>query len=230
MKSDLGSFVKLLKSNDDLECSLNLPVLLEDGKIIGTLRLVDIAQSLRPNLPTAFTKWRQESMTYFLSQFHATENRTKEWIEKHILPTPDRLLFEVLDDSFKSIGHVGVSNLTSDSAELDNFIRGERGGDPNLFRSAEYALMLWLFTKFNLNEIYLYVFSNNWIAINNHLELGFSINEKINLSKIENAEGAFYVPNADKGIAVSFFYLKMILKRNEFFNLGLESKIKEMEL
>ena len=67
-------------------------------------------------------------MGSFLTQFNATEHRTKEWLNNVILPACDRFLFELLDDQNNSIGHAGVTNFNIKSAELDNFIQDEKLG------------------------------------------------------------------------------------------------------
>ena len=89
------------------------------------------------------TIWRNASMSSFLTQFNATEHRTKEWLDNVILPACDRLLFELLDDQNNSIGHAGVTNFNIKSAELDNFIRGEKGGSITiLLRGISYFRMV----------------------------------------------------------------------------------------
>ncbi len=173
-----------LKGNEIPERSFALPITSPENQRIGTLRLIDISRAQSPELVSALTRWRNASMRFFLSQFTATEERTRQWLSHVVLPSDNRLLFELLDENGRPIGHAGVCNLTEREAELDNFIRGEPGGDAGLFVAAEVAMLKWLFGELKLEAVGLHVFSNNWIPINNHLDLGFVISGKQALSKV----------------------------------------------
>lgn len=219
MKSDIKTLCFTLKANLKRDESFKLPVISRDGIYLGSLRLVDRFQANKTRLIKKMTLWRNSSMGSFLTQFTATENRTKEWLDNVILSSNDKLLFELLDDQSKPIGHAGITNLNSKSAELDNFIRGEKGGNSMLFYYAELAILKWLFNEININEVLLHVFSNNWIPINNHLELGFSIVKKHKLTKLVKDDKTTYLVESNLGNPVKFSYLKMSLLKEKFLSI-----------
>lgn len=212
----MKDFARTLKSNIDPKNTLKLKILNQDNKEVGTLRLIDSSRGEDPVLVSNLTRWRNSAKRFFLSQFVATEERTLRWLKNTVLEAEDRLLFEILDDTGRSIGHAGVCKLKEDSAELDNFVRGEPGGDPSLFISAEMAMLRWLFFVLRIETITLHVFSNNWIPIRNHSSLGFVIKEKHSLSYIEKDGTLQHLVNSTAGQPVKYSYLTMCLSKKAF--------------
>lgn len=211
-----NEFVQLLKANEDPAKSFELAVLTPSGRHIGTLRLIDKARSPDPALANNLTKWRNAAKQFFLTQFNATEERTQRWLQNIIVPSGDRLLFELLDDTGRPIGHAGVSNLNEHSGEMDNFIRGEPGGDPGIFVAAEVTILRWLFCDLGLETVTLYVFSNNWIPISNHILIGFSITGKHALSLVERNGTIHHLLDSQEGHPVKYSYLQMSISSNHF--------------
>ncbi len=216
MRTDIESFVRRVKENQDPTKTLELPVIKPDGIRVGTLRLIDKVRSSAPELAVNLTKWRNASMKFFLTQFVATEERTQQWLNNVVIPANDRLLFELLDDTGRAIGHAGVCNFSIRSCELDNFIRGERGGDPNLFLAAERALLSWLFCDIGVDIVTLFVFSNNWIPISNHISIGFTVTEKRSMSLVEKDGLIQHFLDSEEGRPMTYSYLKMSLTKNDF--------------
>ena len=211
-----SKFVQLLKANEDRRKSFELAVSMPSGRRMGALRLIDKARSIDPLLTSNLTKWRNATKQFFLTQFNATEERTQQWLDNIVLPSGDRLLFELLDDTGGTIGHAGVCNLNEHSCELDNFIRGESGGDPGLFVAAECTLLHWLFCDLGLETVSLYVFSNNWIPISNHISIGFSISKKHALSRVEKNDMVQHLLDSQEGDPVKYSYLKMTISSADF--------------
>lgn len=65
----------------------------------------------------------------------------------------------------------------------------------------------------------LHVYSNNWIPINNHLDLDFSIIRKHKLSKLVKNTETTYLIDSDLGDSVKFKYLKMCLSKEKFVSM-----------
>lgn len=218
MSGMIKSLVRLLKANEDPAKTFELAVHSPDGRCIGTMRLIDKARTRDPVLAANLTRWRNASMRFFLSQFDATKERTQQWLDNIVLASEDRLLFELLDNTGRAIGHAGVCNLNENWAELDNFIRGESGGDPGLFVAAEITLLRWLFCKLGIKIVSLYIFSNNWIPIRNHISIGFVVTGKHALSRIERDGMIQHNLDSQEGQPVKYSYLKMSLDRSDFLS------------
>ena len=76
----------------------------------------------------ALTRWRNRARRFFLTQFEATVERTRGWLESVVLTADDRLFFLLYTDSGKLVGHYGFIHMDERSAEVDNLMRGESGG------------------------------------------------------------------------------------------------------
>jgi len=216
MGLETESLVRRLKENENPTETLELPVTASDGTRVGTLRLIDKVRSSAPDLAVNLTKWRNASMRFFLSQFAATEERTTQWLHNVVIPATDRLLFEVLDDTGRAVGHAGVCNLSMHACELDNFIRGEKGGDPSLFIAAERAMLRWVFCDIGVNVVTLGIFSNNWIPISNHKSIGFTVTEKRSMSRVEKDGMVEHLLGSQEGQPTKYSYLTMSLSKTDF--------------
>ena len=221
MTSDyLRKIICKLKSNCGNNSGFKILIHDEKKQKVGTLRLIDKGLANNAELIVALTKWRNNAMQFFLSQFVATKERTEQWLSNVAISSHDRLLFVVEDNSGNYVGNVGISNFSSSEAELDNFIRGESGGDPKLILYAELSMLRWIYCNFDVVKVKLQVFSNNWIPISIHLSIGFEITEKCMLSKTSNGSDVQYHINSTEGEPVNFSYLQMVLTRNNFFEVN----------
>jgi hypothetical protein len=112
-------------------------------------------------------------MRYFLTHFEPSEERTHRWLLDTAIPSIDRLFFLLETEPGVFIGNIGVTAIRSSSAELDNLLRGRRGGRPDFIYLAECALLWWLFADPERDTATLRVFSNNSLTISLHLTVGF---------------------------------------------------------
>ena len=122
--------VSSLKNNTSEKFSIAIKD--NNDKVIGSLVLVQKRDANNPIILDALTRWRKKYMKYFLTQFNASTNRTKSWLENIVIPSTDRLLFLILDEDNNLIGNFGIADILFDRCELDNLIRGENGGHPKL--------------------------------------------------------------------------------------------------
>lgn len=177
---------------------LRIDILDTQEKIIGYLEPLAVSVLQNDEVLHALTQWRNQSQQFFLTQFSATFERTKNWLVNTVFRDCSRLLF-LIHSTSKLIGQYGFKNLSPDSVELDNLIRGEIGGHPRLIYYAETALVRWLFETFTLESIYAVVLVKNAMAINLHHEIGFRnieniplyetrVNDDIHLSIKQNGE------------------------------------------
>lgn len=209
---ELGRFIRELKANQDPAAAYRIPIYNKLGDKLGSMRVIDKSAAADPEIVDCLTRWRNQASSGFLTQFEATAERTKTWLDTVVIPPEDRILFMVLDPDGSYIGHGGICNLSGSSAELDNFIRGERGADPGLMAMFEVALLRWIWNTLGVHCAVLYVFSNNWIPISNHQSLGFRIDQKHKLSMVSEDNTRRHLIDSDEGDPVDYSYLKMVLE------------------
>ena len=177
-----------------------------------TFNLINYDNEILPFL----TKWRRMFIKYFLTQFTPTVERTSKWLKEIVIPSEDRILFLIYSSDGTLIGNFGVCNVKCHEVELDNLIRGEKGGDLQLIYYAEVCLLRWIFSQFEVSSAVLHVFSNNQKTISLHEKVGFKIVREYRLWKESFGEEIIYSTINESGELAKFTYLEMCLTRDEF--------------
>ncbi|KKP34963.1 MAG: hypothetical protein UR23_C0033G0006 [Candidatus Roizmanbacteria bacterium GW2011_GWA2_32_13] len=133
------------------------------------------------NIVRLLARWRKKHQSWFQAQFKVTTKRTKIWLEKKVIETPDRLLFLIrINNNF--IGHMGFFrfNFKNYSCEIDNVVRGEPGY-PGIIQNGLKYLMEWGKKNLFIENYTLETTSDNQRAINLYSKLGFSEFKRIPL-------------------------------------------------
>lgn len=151
-----------------------LPILDRQGAAVGALRLINCAIAADATVLADLTYWRRTYMRFFLTHFEPSAERTHRWLMESALPSTDRLFFLLETDPGLFVGNFGLTNVCTTSAELDNLIRGRRGGGTDFIYLSECALLWWLFADPERTRVTLRVFSNNFMTISLHRMVGFS--------------------------------------------------------
>lgn len=195
-----------------------IPIFDDQASQVGKLSLIIRGDEENPVLVDLLTEWRHKYMKFFLTQFTASSRRTADWLRSVVIPSPDRLLFFIRDSSDSVIGNFGISNIKIDSCELDNLIRGEKGGHPRLIYFCEIALLRWIFSFHSTKVVNLHVFSNNVPTIRLHTNVGFREVKRYSLTKNIQENGDIILsPDSNKpGVAVEFTYVQMSMTRSIF--------------
>ena len=170
-----------------------------------------------PETIAEIAQWRQFAMKMFLVQFKSSPERTTQYLKRLSIDDPARLLFMIEDSDGTFVGHLGVSNVTHQDAELDNLMRGRRGGPPELALEAERAILNWAFSDLAVERVYGRVISYNFLAINIHNQFGFHTTERLPLVR-EEVEGqtvfrACTPAEANVNFTVNFIELKRGVSR-----------------
>lgn len=146
--------IKKLGPVDYVEFTIN------DAKC--SLRLVDDSdQTVR-----LLSEWRTKYFDAFYDNFKVTEERTRNWIHKHILELPDRILFMIILDG-KKVGHIGTFRYVEkdNAADIDNVVRGIRTSHRGLMEKTELALLKLMFEDLKLSKANVSMFSDNYKEI-----------------------------------------------------------------
>jgi hypothetical protein len=165
------------------------------------------------------TDWRRRYMKFFLTQFEASLSRTDAWLKRVVLPARDRILFLIELENGIFVGHIGASNISASSAELDNLIRGRKGGDARLIYYAELALLRWIFFSLEKEFALLHVFSTNEVTAALHKSVGFRLHAQNALSKTQNGGDVEYLVDSPKGERAEFVYNEMRLNKQTFITI-----------
>lgn len=149
-----------------------IPVITAHDVKIGSLKPINRQLAGDAEIISSLTNWRQRFKRFFFTQFEATDERTRSWLNDVVIKDDTRILFLIMNAENRPTGHVGACNITGDSAELDNFIRGERGGDPKLMLLSGLSLIGWLYGALNIRQISARVIANNVRTLSVYREAG----------------------------------------------------------
>lgn len=214
--NELTRKIQEIKGLNGMSSYFLIPIRNIEGIQIGSLRPIDTSLMKLPEVLEKLTRWRRMFARYFLTQFPCSEERTSQWLENIVFPSDDRILFLICDDIGTFVGNFGVCNIKPHEAELDNLIRGEKGGDPKLIFFAEIALLSWLYLDIGVNSVSLHVFSNNAKTISLHSNIGFFERQRLDLRRIQDGSDLRYFVNSNDGEPVNFQYIEMAMERSSF--------------
>lgn len=212
----ISEILKEYKYRDVDSPVFRLPIINENKSVIGSLQCVDVYTLHDAETIELLTKWRNQNMKYFLTQFLGTSWRTRNWLENTVLPAGNRIVFLVCDETELKIGNLGLCNIGKDCAEIDNVLRGETSNNKNLFYCAMNTVICWVFEYMNIPSISLHVFSNNIRAISLYEKLGFKTVRMLNLSRVDSENEVSYVLDGNSDTYVDFKYQEMILMKVDF--------------
>ena len=215
--TSINQLVHSLKSSNSTSESGQISIVDNEGLRIGCLKPITKSLASDEKVVEKLTKWRRMFKRYFLTQFTPTSERTKNWLDSVVMPSDNRILFLICTDSNEIVGNFGVCDLTESQAELDNLIRGEKGGHPQLIYFAELALLKWIFDDLGIPTACLHVFSNNYKTIALHESVGFKTVASYPLAKQELQDELKYaVCDSSNSDVIDFSYLEMRLASTEF--------------
>jgi perosamine synthetase len=201
-------FFKRTSQLDDLYAkSLRLPD--GTGFLLPTCDLHVDDEALIADL----TRWRNEHVAVYPSQFVATPTSTRGWLRDRVLAVPDRMLFLVVNKFGRIVGHLGFASALNDdcSLEMDNIVRGVKSCDPGIMTRAMETLIDWGQEKLGPREIYLRVFENNTHAISFYEKLGFVRDRLLPLTRHMDGTNANYKPTA-RGETPDTHFVRMIYR------------------
>ena len=165
--------IREMKSIEPSDASCRVSITNDTREVIGYLIPVGPELARQNGLAAILCGWRQKMMRYYLTQFKASPERTLTWLQQTVVLDDTRLLFLITTAEGKMIGHIGLCNISGQSVELDNLVRGERGGHPRLIFYAEVAVLDWAICILQLKKLYLCQFTDNNFGTALHNSIGF---------------------------------------------------------
>jgi RimJ/RimL family protein N-acetyltransferase len=185
------------------------------GKAVGCLVPLTTSALRNPEIVQKLTDWRNRARESFLTRFTATADRTRDWLQNVVMADAGRLLF-LIQVREQPIGQFGFKGLSAEEAELDNLIRGERGGGMQLIPLAEVALVRWLFLSFEIARIRAFVLAHNQRALDLHLGVGFRRTELLPLRTVACQDEVHLTVIEGSRSPEGLYYQKMELTRKDF--------------
>lgn len=208
---EAATFEPVLRGNH----RLHLEVHDRHGQLIGHVVPLTPA-TLDDETVAQLTRWRNLAKHAFLTQFEATPERTRRWLETTVFPDSARLMF-LIHSLDRRVGQVGLRDLTDDTVQLDNTLRGERGGAPDLMLMAHVSVMEWAFAQFSLRSIYCHVFEDNAPILRLLDALGLQVVARIPLELESDAETrAFRQGKAGEASSIGRYYLRLEVAAEAF--------------
>ncbi|MBP1962745.1 GNAT family N-acetyltransferase [Paenibacillus aceris] len=172
-----------------------LPIIV-DGKVLGRLKPLTIESIENEMEMKALTEWRAAASMWFATQFPATEEGTKAWVQHQIIEVDDRILFILEDEEQTPIGQIGLKHYdeTNKTCEYDNLLRGRKGRYGNIVLYALLTLGAWSLRELGIQKGYLNVLSDNARAIQIYKTLGAVEVERRPLRKEADGEVIRWIP------------------------------------
>lgn len=165
----------------------------------------------------SLTRWRNVFVQYFLTQFEARPETTRKWLSSTVAAEDSRILFLIRTSEGKMVGHIGACNITADSAQLDNIVRGEAGGGAGLMSLAEVTLIEWLFNAVGVRSVFVEQLSNNRDAMVFHERVGFRVTGVCRLVPVVSPGMTRYeIRREARPLPGEFGYMRMDLDREQF--------------
>jgi len=160
----------------------------EKGERLGTLDPVTKVMAVGDEPASMLARWRNDHMSCFFTQFKATPERTRNWLNKVVLPDDTRLFFLIRTADDRPVGNFGICHLAQESVEVDNLIKGEPGSGVRLIFYTWLAMIDWLIRFLGVNHLYGHLFSNNAKCDRSTEAIGFRRTASFRLHR-ENAGG-----------------------------------------
>ncbi|MCX7921954.1 MAG: GNAT family N-acetyltransferase [Clostridia bacterium] len=173
--------LKFSKSLSPLE--KNIIIFNENNNYIGRLKPLDAGLSKNNEVIYKLTEWRSRFMRHFLTQFTTTEEGTRNWLERVLLPNDDIILFLVYNEGDNLIGQIGFNQINENSAAINNLIQGEIHEESQLYYYAEKALLKWGLNTLKLKNVYGFVLVDNFMNDELSMSVGLKMSDNVPLNK-----------------------------------------------
>ncbi len=177
------------------ETILEIEVVDETGVSVGSLRPMNINHLTDVDILISLTNWRNKNMGVFLTQFVATPERTKNWLENIVFKSQGQMLFLIYEGE-SLVGQVGFKDLTYQDGIVDGGMRGNVSHNPKILTFAHKSLIKWLFENAQISRLYGWLVADNPGGIMMNKQIGWQDWEKYPLIRVDdNGESSWIIGN-----------------------------------
>jgi hypothetical protein len=158
--------------------------------------------------------WRNGQMRWFFTQFVATAAGTRQWLDAEVFGKPRRLFYWLEWDGHK-LGQVGWKTEAASVAELDQFIRGEPGGPPDLMFLAEESLLEFLLDTCACERVIAKVLVGNLPALELHRAMAFQMTRRIPMKSVVIDGGRRLEPVSDEA-DMDTYAIELAIEKSDY--------------
>lgn len=164
----------------------SLPVGPREGDLVlvpvGTWILV------QQQLVSQMVKWRELAKYNFFARFPPSMNSFMGYLTTHSIGKKDTILFMLYSNHEGFLGHVGLTKVSNQHAEIDAVMVDPTVHGQGLAAKALSALILWAENSIGINVLSLDVLSNNDAAIRLYSKSGFIVFSEIGLKTMGGSD------------------------------------------
>jgi RimJ/RimL family protein N-acetyltransferase len=165
------------------------------------------------------TNWRNRFVKSFLTEFHATDDRTASWLTDVVRFNDSKILFMLEDLQGKTFGYMGLDfiNWQTGYGEADAIVRG--GYAPSgMMKTSLKSMIDWAISYLGLVEIGVRVRSDN-SALSFYEKTGFTEVKRVQLRAFHDCNTCLWIED-DKASqlncnSTSLVYMKYSLIHNQ---------------
>jgi len=210
MRNNIDSFISRVVSGEEV---FEITITDDSGEAIGSLRPLNVNHLDQEDILSSLTDWRNRHMGMFLTQFHATPDRTRSWLENVVFRTSGQMMFLIYEEE-NLIGQVGFKDLTYQDGIVDGGMRGNASSNPKILTYAHKALIKWLFDNTQVLCLHGWLVADNPGGIMMNKQVGWHDWEKYPLIREEsNGETAWSVGNSGEVSPENKYCYKLTIHR-----------------
>jgi Acetyltransferases, including N-acetylases of ribosomal proteins len=166
------------------------------------------------NVCELMSRWRNQFRESFLTQFTATPERTFHWLHNEVIARNDKILFLIIVNG-EVVGHIGLTDITADNAEIDNVVNTHRKKD--FFYEVLRVVVQMCFDLMSIKKITIQYLSNNEIAVRAYRKIFHEAPVRSEpVRKIQDGDTIKYVICEPQNANVDIMYLTSELTTPHF--------------
>jgi RimJ/RimL family protein N-acetyltransferase len=143
---------------------------------------------------TRLTEWRNRNVRSFLTEFDATEERTRHWLQHSVAQDDSRILFMIVDEEHHSIGYIGIGGIDWErsTAEADSVVRGTEA-HPGVMSAAMRTIIDWARQELKIKTMSVRVLGDN-PAVAFYNKCGFIERRRQPLNRVDQPDCVAWQP------------------------------------
>jgi perosamine synthetase len=198
LREDFADVASHMKSGTSLSQLMARAIEIENqnNEVLGYLVPFSKLDSGDGKKITLLSQWRDAHQYAYPSRFPVTHEGTSRWLDSAVLENSSRLLFWVVDNHARPLGHLGLLYRQDfNDIEVDNVLRGSIA-EPGLMTHAMKAIERFAEKEFAAQHLTLRVLKSNTHAFKFYERIGYKVEAEESLDKVISGEGFALIPGS----------------------------------